>query len=72
MFIQDPKTVIFRILLIFLGVLLVYLGAKGVLEPLIMIPMGFGMSAVNAGVLFMTATQVGNLFIDPMVTKTDD
>jgi len=72
MFIQEPKIVIFRIILIILGILLVYLGAKGVLEPLIMIPMGFGMSAVNAGVLFMTATQVGNLFIDPMVTKTDD
>lgn len=72
MFSQDPKTVLFRILLIFLGILLVYLGAKKVLEPLIMIPMGFGMSAVNAGVLFMTATQTGNLFIDPMVTKTDD
>jgi oxaloacetate decarboxylase beta subunit len=71
MFIQDPKIVIFRILLIFLGILLVYLGAKSVLEPLIMIPMGFGMSAVNAGVLFMSATQVGNLFIDPMVTDTD-
>jgi oxaloacetate decarboxylase beta subunit len=72
MFIQEPKIVIFRILLILLGILLVYLGAKGVLEPLIMIPMGFGMSAINAGVLFMTATQVGNLFIDPMVTKTDE
>lgn len=71
MFIQEPKIVIFRILLILLGILLVYLGAKGVLEPLIMIPMGFGMSAVNAGVLFMTSTQVGNLFIDPMVTETD-
>lgn len=71
MFVQDPQIVIFRILLILLGILLVYLGAKGVLEPLIMIPMGFGMSAVNAGVLFMTSTQVGNLFIDPMVTDTD-
>ncbi|MGB4658581.1 MAG: sodium ion-translocating decarboxylase subunit beta [Mobilitalea sp.] len=71
MFIQEPKIVIFRILLIFLGMLLVYLGAKGILEPLIMIPMGFGMSAINAGVLFMTANQVGNLFIDPMVTDTD-
>jgi oxaloacetate decarboxylase beta subunit len=36
-----------------------------------MIPMGFGMSAINAGVLFMSAGLVGNLFIDPMVTKTD-
>ncbi len=71
MFTQDPQTVIFRIGLILLGILLVYLGAKHILEPLIMIPMGFGMSAVNAGVLFMGAGQVGNLFIDPMVTDTD-
>lgn len=71
MFAQEPKIVIFRIVLIFLGFLLVYLGAKKVLEPLIMIPMGFGMSAVNAGVLFLSAGQLGNLFIDPMVTETD-
>ncbi|MDD3173784.1 MAG: sodium ion-translocating decarboxylase subunit beta [Herbinix sp.] len=71
MFSQDPQIVIARILLILLGFLLVYLGAKKVLEPLIMIPMGFGMSAINAGVLFMSAGQVGNLFIDPMVTDTD-
>lgn len=71
MFSQEPKIVIFRILLIFLGILLVYLGAKKILEPLIMIPMGFGMSAVNAGVLFLEAGKIGNLFIDPMVTNTD-
>ena len=72
MFVQEPQIAIFRVVLIFLGILLVYLGAKGTLEPLIMIPMGFGMSAVNAGVLFMGANTVGNLFIDPLVTKTDD
>ncbi|WP_343192845.1 sodium ion-translocating decarboxylase subunit beta [Ereboglobus luteus] len=42
-----------RIGLILLGGLLVYLGKKGTLEPLLMIPMGLGMVAVNAGVLFM-------------------
>ncbi len=71
MFTQEPIIAIFRVLLIFLGFLLVYLGAKHVLEPLIMIPMGFGMSAINAGVLFMGAGQVGNLFIDPMATDTN-
>jgi sodium ion-translocating decarboxylase beta subunit len=71
MFIQSPQIAIFRIILILFGILLVYLGAKGTLEPLIMIPMGFGMSAVNAGVLFMGANSVGNLFIDPLVTDTD-
>lgn len=71
MFSQEPKIVIFRIVLILFGILLVYLGAKNVLEPLIMIPMGFGMSAVNAGVLFLEAGKIGNLFIDPMITDTD-
>ena len=71
MFSQEPQIVLFRILLILLGILLVYLGGKKVLEPLIMIPMGFGMSAVNAGVLFLEAGQIGNLFIDPMVTDTN-
>ena len=72
MFQQEPKIVILRIVLIFLGFLLVYLGKKGTLEPLIMIPMGLGMSAVNAGVLFMENNQIGNLIINPMLTTTDD
>lgn len=71
MFSQEPAIVIARILLILLGFVLVYLGAKHILEPLIMIPMGFGMSAINAGVLFMEAGKIGNLFIDPMMTDTD-
>lgn len=72
MFQQEPKVVILRIVLIFLGFLLVYLGKIGTLEPLIMIPMGLGMSAVNAGVLFMENNQIGNLIINPMLTTTDD
>ncbi len=72
MFQQEPKVVILRVVLIFLGFLLVYLGKKGTLEPLIMIPMGLGMSAVNAGVLFMENNQIGNLIINPLLTTTDD
>ncbi len=72
MFVQTPGVVICRIVLIFLGFLLVYLGKKGTLEPLIMVPMGLGMSAVNAGVLFMENNQVGNLIIDPLLKSTDD
>ena len=72
MFVQSPQVVICRIALIFVGFLLVYLGVKGTLEPLIMVPMGLGMSAVNAGVLFMENNQVGNLIIDPLLTSTDD
>jgi oxaloacetate decarboxylase beta subunit len=72
MFQQTPGIVTCRVVLIFVGFLLVYLGKKGTLEPLIMIPMGFGMAAINAGVLFMENNQVGNLIINPLLTSTDD
>ena len=52
LFEQDPSIAIGRIVLIFLGFLLVWLGNKRILEPLIMVPMGFGMVAINAGMLF--------------------
>ncbi|MDR1011535.1 MAG: sodium ion-translocating decarboxylase subunit beta [Opitutaceae bacterium] len=55
-FTESPHIAFGRIGLILLGGLLVYLGKKGTLEPLLMIPMGLGMVAVNAGVLLMPAT----------------
>lgn len=76
-----------RIGLMLLGMLLVYLGKKGILEPLLMIPMGLGMSAVNAGVLFLDPTTAaavtespivagvgthGTLMMAPLVQKTDN
>lgn len=73
-----------RIGLMLLGMLLVYLGKKGVLEPLLMIPMGLGMCAVNAGVLFLDPTtsaavadggeavKHGTLMMAPLVQKTDN
>ncbi len=57
-----------RIGLILLGGLLVYLGKKEVLEPLLMIPMGLGMAAVNAGVLMLDTGQHGTLFLNPMIS----
>lgn len=60
-----------RIGLILLGFLLIYLGRKGVLEALLMIPMGFGMATVNAAVMFLDGGRVGTLFVDPLVTGTD-
>jgi len=71
MTIQEPGIVIARIVLIIIGVVLIWMGKRGTLEPLIMVPMGFGMLAVNAGVLFMTATTTGTLFVDPLVSDTD-
>lgn len=61
-----------RIGLVILGFLLIYLGWKGVLEPMIMIPMGLGMIAINCGTLIMPDGSLGNLFLDPMVSDTDE
>jgi oxaloacetate decarboxylase beta subunit len=57
----EPVVLFGRIGLILIGAALVYFGKKGVLEPLLMIPMGLGMIAVNAGVLMLdpvTATHI--------------
>ncbi len=54
-FTESPLISFGRLGLIVLGALFVYLGKKGTLEPLLMIPMGLGMVAVNAGILFMPA-----------------
>ncbi|MFZ5494384.1 MAG: sodium ion-translocating decarboxylase subunit beta [Verrucomicrobiota bacterium] len=51
-----PMLLVARLALIVLGGVLIYLGRKGVLEPLLMIPMGLGMAMVNAGVLFLDPT----------------
>ena len=61
-----------RISLVLLGMLLVYLGWKGVLEPMVMIPMGIGMVAINCGTLFMPGGGLSNLFLDPMLSDTDE
>ncbi len=60
-----------RIFLILLGFVLVYLGWKGVLEPMVMIPMGIGMIAVNCGTMFMPDGSMGNLFLNPLLSDTD-
>lgn len=66
---SDPLIAAARIVLILLGIAFVYLGAKGTLEPLIMIPMGVGMSSVNAGVLYLSKTTMGTIFLDPMASE---
>jgi oxaloacetate decarboxylase beta subunit len=69
---SEPKILFGRIFLIFLGLLLIYLGKKGVLEALLMIPMGFGMAVVNAGVLFFEGGRMGTLFLDPLSSETNE
>ena len=72
LFIQDPIIAVGRIALIFLGMVLAYLGFKRTLEPLIMVPMGLGMLAVNAGVLFLDTGVTGTLMLNPMVSETNE
>ena len=48
----SPQLALARLGLIILGFVLIFLGRKGVLEALIMIPMGLGMATVNAAVMF--------------------
>ncbi len=84
-FTTDPKTAFGRLFLIALGLLLFYLGRKGVLEALLMIPMGLGMAAINAGVMFFGSYDPstgldlaegvrqlpGTLFIAPLADDPD-
>ncbi len=69
-FFMVPGVMVFgRIFLIFLGGFLLYLGYKEVLDPLLMIPMGFAMCMVNAGMLVLPGGQVGTLFLSPLTSK---
>ena len=61
-----------RIFLMLLGFLLIYLGSRNILEPLLMIPMGLGMSAINASVMFLEGGRMGTLFVDPLMSDPSD
>lgn len=67
--VAEPKIMIGRICLMLLGFVLIYLGSRNVLEPILMIPMGLGMSAINAGVMFLEGGKVGTLFVDPLISE---
>ncbi|RJQ26293.1 MAG: sodium ion-translocating decarboxylase subunit beta [Peptococcaceae bacterium] len=72
LFTVEPKIAVARIVLIALGFLLIYLGYKKILEPILMIPMGLGMLAVNAGVLFLSAAKTGTIFLDPLISDSSE
>ena len=73
---SSPIMVVARIGLIILGLLLVYLGKRGTLEPLLMIPMGLGMATVNAAVMFFDPLSLhqglGTLFVEAQAGATAD
>jgi oxaloacetate decarboxylase beta subunit len=76
LFAVNPGMAVARIGLIFLGIFLVYLGKKGTLEPLLMIPMGLGMSTINAAVMFFDPLGLhgglGTLFVESSAGATPD
>ena len=63
---SEPLILFGRIGLIATGLLLIYLGKKGILEALIMIPMGLGMVAINAAVMFVTPKMALDADVDPV------
>lgn len=67
--VQDPMIAAARIVLIFFGFFLAYLGFKRTLEPLIMVPMGVGMICINCGVLFLEGGKIGTIFLDPLISE---
>ena len=69
---SGPKIMFGRIFLMLLGFFLMYLGSRNVLEPLLMIPMGLGMSTINAGVMFLEGGKMGTLFVDPLMSDPTD
>ena len=71
-FAVEPVIAVARVVLIILGFILAYFGFKGTLEPLIMVPMGIAMMAVNAGMLFLANGVVGNMFVDPLVSDAGE
>src|SRR5450759_2222917 len=75
-FSHNPKVAIVRIVLILLGFLLIYLGKKEILEPLLMIPMGLGMATINASIMYFDPLGLhggmGTLFVEAQAGATID
>ena len=75
-FSHKPRMAAARIGLILLGFLMIYLGKKGYLEALLMIPMGLGMATVNAAIMFFDPLNlhggVGTLFVEAQAGATAD
>jgi carboxybiotin decarboxylase len=67
---SDTAIVMGRFVLVALGFAMIYLGRKGILEPLLMIPMGLGMATINVSNMFFDPLGLhggmGNLFVEPL------
>jgi sodium ion-translocating decarboxylase beta subunit len=68
----EPDIAVGRLVLVALGLFFIYLSYKKVLEPLIMLPLGIGMVAVNGGLMMMEAGEVGTLFVNPLAGNLEE
>ena len=68
---MDAQTVLIRLGLMAVGFLLIYLSAKNILDPLVLMPMGLAMILVNGATLTIEG-KLANLFVDPMLTKPEE
>ena len=70
--VDQPLLSLTRLGLIIFGMVLAYYGFKRTLEPLIMVPMGVGMVAINCGVLFFENGTLGNIILNPLVSDPNE
>jgi oxaloacetate decarboxylase beta subunit len=71
-FLMAPELALARLFLIILGFVFIYLGYKQVLEPLLMVPMGIAMVAVNGGLMIFEAGNTGTLFVQPLTNNVEE
>lgn len=71
-FLVAPHIAAARLFLIALGCAFTYLGYRKVLEPILMVPMGIGMLAVNGGLMVYEAGNLGTLFLNPLVGNAEE
>lgn len=67
---MDAHTVLVRVALMAIGLLLIYLSAKDILDPMVLMPMGLAMVLVNGATLTL-AGHLANLFVDPMLAEPE-
>jgi len=67
---MDTQTVLVRLALMILGLLLIYLSAKDILDPMVLMPMGLAMVLVNGATLTIEG-KLANLFVDPMLAEPE-
>lgn len=70
-FLVSPASALARVFLIALGMFILYLSYKKILEPLIMIPLGIAMLGVNCGLLIFQAGHIGTLFVSPLASNAE-